>query len=420
MNVVASLCHRFPEAALMARRLLDKGGKRAAETKPRKGHEFDPAKLVHYLATTLGAPSDPAKIKLGQFSHGQSNPTFTVRWDNRAVVVRKQPGGKLLKGAHDVGREHAFASYLKPLGVPAPTALALCDDIDILGTRFWVYDFVEGRHFRDPYLERAPVAERPQLYKNAARAAATLHSAAPPAELVTALGGPPKAGYLSRQVKTWTKQYNGADEKLGLTTDARVVAHAQRLSQACATHSEDVAGDVDLLCVAHGDFRCDNLIYDDSGNVEAILDWELATLGHPLADVAYLGMPYQIPPFVVGPLSGFRGLRDMEGRHGVPPLEVLVNAYADALKEQDRGADVAKLCRAGLPYFDLFSSVGYFRIASICRGVYARAKAGTASSANAAAVGALADTLLDVSVRLAGDHAAVVGGTRAPLKAFAD
>ena len=177
MNVVAALCHRFPEAALVARRFLDKSGKRAAETKPRKGHAFDPTKLVQYLHETVGAPRDVSEINIGQFSHGQSNPTFTVRWGDKAVVVRKQPGGKLLKGAHDVGREYQFASHLGKKGVPTPHALALCDDTDILGTRFWVYDYVDGRHFRDPYLERASVDERPLLYKSAARAAATLHGA---------------------------------------------------------------------------------------------------------------------------------------------------------------------------------------------------------------------------------------------------
>ena len=123
----------------------------------------------------LDASDDIAQVR--QFSHGQSNPTFTVRWADRAVVVRKQPGGKLLKGAHDVGREYQFASHLGKKGVPTPHALALCDDTDILGTRFWVYDYVDGRHFRDPYLERASVDERPLLYKSAARAAATLHGA---------------------------------------------------------------------------------------------------------------------------------------------------------------------------------------------------------------------------------------------------
>ena len=418
MNVVAALCHRFPEAALVARRFLDKSGKRAAETKPRKGHAFDATKLVQYLHETVGVPRDASEIKIGQFSHGQSNPTFTVRWGDRAVVVRKQPGGKLLKGAHDVGREFQFASHLGKKGVPTPHALALCDDTDILGTRFWVYGYVDGRHFRDPYLERASIGERPLLYKSAARAAATLHAAAPPSKLVEALGGPPKAGYLSRQVKTWTRQYQGADEKLGVETDSRVADHADLLRSACEDHATDVAGDVDLLSVAHGDFRCDNLIYADDGSVKAILDWELATLGHPLADVAYLCMPYEIPPFVAGPLSGFRGLN--LDKHGVPPLEDLVGAYAEKLRAEARGNEIAALCRAGLPHFDLFSSVGYFRIASICRGVYSRAKMGTASSANAAAVGALADTLLDVSVRLAGDHAAVLRGARAPLEAFSD
>jgi len=176
-------------------------------------------------------------------------------------------------------------------------------------------------------------------------------------------------------------------------------------------------GEVDeggFLCVAHGDFRCDNVIYEaEAPAVAAILDWELATLGHPLADVAYLCMPYAIPPLPVGPLSGFRGL-PLE-KLGVPPLEAVVSAYARAIPQGARGDELSKLLAAGLPHFDLFSAVCYFRAASIVRGVYAREKAGTASASNAEAVGALADTMLAASVQLAADHAEVVAGRRAPL-----
>ena len=128
-----------------------------------------------------------------------------------------------------------------------------------------------------------------------------------------------------------------------------------------------------------------------------------------------LTLRYAIPPLPVGPLSGFLGLRDAETRHGVPPLGDMVAAYASALSDDARGAELRKLVDAGLPHFDLFSAVCYFRIASIVRGVYARAKGGTASSSNAEAVGALADTLLTVSRKLAADHAEVVAGTRKPL-----
>ena len=144
----------------------------------------------------------------------------------------------------------------------------------------------------------------------------------------------------------------------------------------------DVAGDVDLLSVAHGDFRCDNLIYDDDGSVRAILDWELATLGHPLADVAYLCMPYEIPPFVAGPLSGFRGLN--LDKHGVPPLEDLVDAYAEKPRSKERGSDVAALCRAGLPRFDYSRAWATSASASICRGVFPAREDGDGVEANAA------------------------------------
>ena len=124
MKRVAQLCGAFPESALLLRRFLEKRAK-GSETKIRKGHEFDAAPLLAYLHPVVGSPADGDGVTIGQFSHGQSNPTFTVRWDGGAVVVRKQPKGALLRGAHDVGREHAFAEHLRPSGVPAPRARAL-------------------------------------------------------------------------------------------------------------------------------------------------------------------------------------------------------------------------------------------------------------------------------------------------------
>ena len=160
MKRVARLCGAFPETALRARRLLEKRA-RGYETSIRKGHEFDAAPLLAYLHPLVGSPKEPGDVRIGQFSHGQSNPTFTVRWDGGAVVVRKKPKGALLRGAHDVAREHAFASHLRPLGVPTPVARALCEDRAVLGTDFWVYDYVQGRHFTDLYLQAAPHTAAP-------------------------------------------------------------------------------------------------------------------------------------------------------------------------------------------------------------------------------------------------------------------
>ena len=415
MKRVAQLCGAFPESALLLRRFLEKRAK-GSETKIRKGHEFDAAPLLAYLHPIVGSPADGDGVTIGQFSHGQSNPTFTVRWDGGAVVVRKQPKGALLRGAHDVGREHAFAEHLRPSGVPAPRARALCEDAAVLGTDFWVYDYAAGRHFRDPYLEAADASERPAIFASAMGVAAKLHGATPPAALVERLGGPPKAGYLGRQVKTWTRQYAGADEKLGEATSAEVSAHSDALRAACEAHAADVDETLVApgeLFVAHGDLRTDNMIFaEDSADVVALLDWELAALGHPVGDVAYIAMPYAIPPLPVGPLTGFRGLD--HGAHGVPKLADLLDTYARAIADEARADVLSKLATKALPHLDLFTAVSYFRIAAIVRGVYARAKAGTASAANADAVGALADTLLDVSMAAAETHAAVVAGTVEP------
>ena len=417
MRRVAQLCSVFPEQALVARRLLERQAK-GAESKVRKGHEFDAAPLLAYLHPVCGVPEDPALCEISQFTHGQSNPTFTVRWDGGAVVVRKQPKGTLLRGAHDVGREHAFAVHLRPLGVAAPRARAYCEDTQVLGTEFWVYDYAEGRHFRDPYLEKAEASERPAIFRSAVDVLATLHGAAPPEALVERLGGAPKAGYLGRQVKTWTRQFAAADEKLGEATDPAVLDHAAALRAACEAHGgavDETSLAPGEFFVAHGDFRTDNMIFaTDSADVVALLDWELAALGHPVGDLAYICMPYAIPPLLAGPLTGFLGLD--RRKHGVPDLAHLVGTYATVAQRQGPRAKILEtLTRQALPHFDLFTAVSYFRIAAIVRGVYSRAKAGTASAANADAVGALADTLLDVSLDAAKKHAAVVAGTAPPL-----
>jgi len=282
------------------------------------------------------------------------------------------------------------------LGVPAPTALALCHDPEVLGTKFWVYEYVEGVHFKDAYLEKAASnEERFGYFAAAARAAAQLHSATPDT-LVAQLASPSQRGYLERQIRTWRRQYEAADEKLNEKTSASA---AFRVADDLAATVEANKGDLDegsFQCVSHGDFRTDNMIFRSGRQeVAALLDFELSSLGHPLADLAYLSMPYAVPPLPVpGPLSGYAGLR-LE-KYGIPTNEALVGTYLQEVDRLARPGLRAVVDRA-LPHLPLFLAVGYFRLASIIRGVYARSKAGNASAANAAAVGSLASTLLSVS-----------------------
>ncbi|KAJ8599492.1 hypothetical protein CTAYLR_007311 [Chrysophaeum taylorii] len=385
------------------------GKNKKSETGVRQGLG-DVRSLLAYLASA--APSyyykklksssdDDSVVRITQFSHGQSNPTYVLRWpgSSTGLVVRKQPAGKLLKGAHDVGREHAVAKALGEAGVATPRAVAYCDDPSVIGTEFWCYEYCEGRHFADPYLEGAPVSERPELLLNAARAAAAIHRATPSPELRARLSTH-LGGYLGRQVRTWRRQYEAADARLGEHTSPEILELAALLEETISARPEVDEGE--FACVAHGDLRTDNMIYDSkSSKVVSILDWELATVGHPLSDLAYLAMPYAVPPVPFGPISGFRGL-DLE-KHGIPTREALVAAYVDEIKDFPQLKEVVD---RAIPRLDLFAAVGYFRLSGIARGVYARAKLGNASAANAMLVGSMATTLSRVSRGL------VVGASR--------
>mmetsp|Transcript_10240 Transcript_10240/g.33890 ORF Transcript_10240/g.33890 Transcript_10240/m.33890 type:complete len:399 (+) Transcript_10240:2935-4131(+) len=393
----------------IAQSILEKSA--AAETTSvRKGQAVDvPRILAHLAANGVSDLPAAADAKLRQFAHGQSNPTFCLRWGaDRGVVVRKQPNGTLLKGAHDMHREHAFASALVPLGLPVPRAVGpVCTDHSIVGTDFWVYDYVAGRHFADPYLSKAKVEDRPGLFRAGLNAMARLHAAPVPNELRAAYGGEEKhgGGYLKRQVKTWTRQYGRASEQLGAAVGDEARRHMEKLAETVDAHAADVDETAAGATVAHGDFRPDNMIFAADGpRVLAVLDWELSTMGHPLSDLATFLMPHLMPPMLKGPISGFRGLRDLEKRHGVPPLKDLEAAYFGYL-EAEGNAAVVETARRALPHFALFSAVTAFRNASIVQGVYARAKAGNASSANAEALGAFVAILMRASEDALAKHA---------------
>jgi hypothetical protein len=184
-KLLLGLCKAAPEGALIARQYLAKKKKTFVPTTAvRRGHEFDATKLLSFLRAELGndaLPKDDSAIDVGQFAWGQSNPTFALKWEDggkeQGLVVRKQPPGKLLKGAHDVAREYAAMTSLKPTPVPVPTTRLMCEDLSILGTPFFAYDYVPGRFFSDQYLASVTdFDERRAIYKAFAETLASLHS----------------------------------------------------------------------------------------------------------------------------------------------------------------------------------------------------------------------------------------------------
>ena len=457
-GALLKVCSVMPETSLWARTALAaRSAKKPAKdgvmaTKVRKGHAFDATKLLGYLRAELGSgvlPASDGDIQIRQFSWGQSNPTFALRWGvdaSEGLVVRKQPPGKLLKGAHDVGREYAAMTALRDTDVPVPNARLFCEDTDVLGTKFFAYDFVPGRFFSDQYLTGIKdVSERRAIYEEYASTAAKLHSVSPkdtPGLETLGKGG----GYLARQVKTWSAQYRKSIEAAPDLPNPSMERLVDYLPGQAQRPEVDEGSDGARVC--HGDFRLDNMIFHPTEpRVVAVLDWELATIGHPLADVAYTAMPYFLPPLPSGPLSGFAGLRDLNGRHGLPTLEQHRASYASAAASyasaaaaaasyasaaaaaassgtpqevlppgrlsHDLADDALEAAQASHdtiaraePHWLLFCSVAYFRVAAICQGVYARSKAGQASAANAGAIGALATSTADIAWSLAQQHAA--------------
>lgn len=347
----------------------------AYATAVRPDHVFDAAALARYLLanSAMRAAGFDGKLDVRQFSHGQSNPTFLLLGNGCKFVMRKKPGGKLLPGAHAIEREFEILQALhKHSDVPVPQPLALCEDPNVIGTPFYIMAAVEGRIFRDPLLPGVSVDERRALYEAMVGVLASLHRLDVDA---IGLGGLAKRGhFVARQLKRWGDNY-----RLSLTPDTDGAGFAQLAAwlEAHVPADEPVA-------LVHGDFRMDNMIFHPSEpRVLAVLDWELATLGHPLADVAYCAMPYVLGEGV----GAFKGFGDADlAALGIPSEHAFVRRYA-AL----RGLD-------SVPDLTFFYAFGMFRMTAILQGVYKRALAGNASSASAHSVGRLASVLAQLGL----------------------
>ena len=328
-------------------------------------HPFDEAGLAAFLRERV-APFSGA-LRVEQFQGGQSNPTYRVTAGDRRYVLRRKPPGKLLPSAHAVDREHRVMAALGGTGVPVAKMLALCEDPAVIGTAFYLMEYVEGRVLWDPTLPGMAPAARAAHYDELNRVLATLHKVDYAAVGLADFG---KTGsYIERQIARWSKQYEAAGAERIPAMDALIGWLPQHVPPG------------DETSIVHGDFRIDNVIFHSTEpRVLAVLDWELATLGHPLSDFAYHAMVWRLAP------GQFRGLKGCDfAALGIPTEDEYVAAYC------------ARTGRASISHWEFYLIFNMFRIAAILHGVLARALQGNAASANALEQGGRARIVADVA-----------------------
>uniref|UniRef100_A0A3Q3L668 Acyl-CoA dehydrogenase family member 11 n=1 Tax=Mastacembelus armatus TaxID=205130 RepID=A0A3Q3L668_9TELE len=328
----------------------------------RQQHRFDISKLQRYLSVkSLVSNNDTLTVR--QYSTGQSNPTFLIQTPSKSYVLRKKPPGELLPGAHKVDREYRVQKALFYAGFPVPQPLLLNTNVEIIGTEFYLMEHVKGRIFRDIRLSGVSPAERTALYVAAVEVLARLHSLDLASLNLEGYGKGP--GYCKRQVTTWTKQYNAAAH--------RPIPAMNDLSDWLMKNLPSNDNEVTLV---HGDFRLDNLIFHPTeARVIAVLDWELSTTGHPLADLAYFLMPH-FWPINLNIVS-------------IPAVDDLTSIYCRC-----RGIPSA------LPQLNFYVALSVFKMAGIAQGVYARHLLGNASAPNAAQFGQCVEPLAKVALQL--------------------
>jgi aminoglycoside phosphotransferase (APT) family kinase protein len=316
---------------------------------------FDVARLQDYLTAHVAGFAGP--ILVSQFKGGQSNPTYLVETPLRRYVLRRKPPGKLLPSAHAVDREHRIISALAAQRFPVAEPVLYCSDDSIVGTPFFVMAHVEGRVFWEPQMPASNPAERAAVYDAMNATIARLHTFDPAAIGLSDYGR--GENYVSRQVERWSKQYRASE------TEA--IEDMERLIAWLPAHLPP--GQAPR--VVHGDYRLDNIILSpDAPHIAAVLDWELSTLGDPLADFSYHLMQWHMPPSDAG--TGSLVDQDIAAL-GIPSLEAYVDAY---------------VARTGLdprPHLPVYFAYNFFRLAAILQGIVGRVRDGTATSAFAAA-----------------------------------
>lgn len=318
----------------------------------RKAHRFDEGALAAWMAANVDGFAGPLHVE--QFRGGQSNPTYRLSTPERSYVLRRKPPGQLVKGAHDVLREARILSALADTAVPVAPIHGICADDAVIGTPFYLMSLVEGRIFWDATFPEVPDDARALYFDAMNSTMAALHGIDPDAIGLGDYGRP--GNYFARQIARWSKQYlEDADAGRDSDMDALVEWLPAHIPAEDETR------------IVHGDFRCDNMIFHPSEpRVLAVLDWELSTLGHPLADFAYHAIMYRMPPDIVAGLAG----ADIAAL-GIPSEQDYVAAYC------------ARTGRPGIADYDFHIAFNFFRLAAIFHGIKGRVIRGTAASAHA-------------------------------------
>ena len=306
----------------------------------RANHRFDEARLAAWLRDNLEGLAGAIEVR--QFHGGASNPTFLVTSGDQRLVLRKKPPGQLLASAHQVDREYRVMAALGTVGFPVPRMRALCLDADVIGTTFYVMDYLAGRIFRDARLPDLTAAERTAIYDELNRVLATLHGVDYAAIGLADYGRP--GNYFVRQIDRWTRQYRGAET-------GRIEAMERLIVELPAR----IPGD-DVTTIAHGDYRLENVMFHETlPRIVAVLDWELSTLGHPLADLAYNCLLWHSKSPSWGTLEGVDFATS-----GIPTEAAYVAAY------------LARTGREPINDFAFYLAFSAFRLASIGQGVFKR------------------------------------------------
>ena len=312
---------------------------------------IDEAALGAWLTANVEGFSGP--FTLTKFPSGQSNPTYRIAATSGDYVLRRKPFGQLLPSAHAVDREYRLLSALSPLGFPVPEPLAMCSDPDVIGAIFYVMEMARGRPYADGALPDFDPATRSRMYGQLVDVLADLHSIDPAAADLSDFGKP--GNYFERQVARWTRQYRDSETDYLPEMERLIAFLPETLPQQSRTS------------VVHGDYRIDNVVFDGDGTLTAVLDWELATLGDPLADFSYLAMQWMMPADGAAGLAGL----DLQAL-GIPTLDGIVSRYSE---------------RSGVPVadkLDWYFAYNLFRLAGIVQGIKKRVIDGTASHAHAA------------------------------------
>jgi aminoglycoside phosphotransferase (APT) family kinase protein len=349
-------------------------------TKPvAESHAFDVGALQEFLQARLDGFAGPLKVE--QFKGGQSNPTYKLLTPGRSYVMRSKPGPatKLLPSAHAIEREFTVMRALHASEVPVPRMLLLCEDESVIGRAFYVMEFMAGRVLWEQSLPGFDQAGRGAVYDEMNRVIAALHNVDPAAVGLADYGKP--GNYFDRQIGRWSKQY--------VASVTEEIEAMDRLMEWLPAHIPASARDTAQVAVVHGDYRLDNLVFHASEpRIIAVLDWELSTLGHPLADFSYHCMSWHIAP------GSFRGIGGLDlAALGIPDEKTYVRRYCERTGRSDPDAVMAD--------WNFYMAYNLFRLAGILQGIAKRVVNGTASSAQARQSAAGTRPLAEMGWRIA-------------------